>query len=132
MNVLRAVIVPLTILLAAGACAHTGSSPNTASANIHARETTVRVTNNNWSTMAVYVVRLGMRTRIGTVESMRTEVLRVPRPLVSAAGDIRLLADPIGSTNRYLTPIIQVSPGQRIDFKVENQLTLSSVSVWHR
>lgn len=93
-------------------------------------ETLVQVDNNNWADMNIYVVRSGMRMRLGTVVSMNSATFVVPEPMVSASGEVRLLADPIGGAPQFMTQPVLVSPGQQIEFTLENNLNLSSLSVW--
>jgi len=95
------------------------------------KPTTVAVTNNNWSNVTVYLLRGGARYRLGMVNSMSTAVLRVPTVAVSAQGDVQLMVDPLGSTRGYVTPNLMVSPGDKIEFTVQNHLPVSSVSVWN-
>ncbi|HEV2132441.1 MAG TPA: hypothetical protein VGR27_15100 [Longimicrobiaceae bacterium] len=128
MKIWRAAVVPLALLLSIGACAPKKSQR--AAPHLQRAETTVRVTNNNWATVVVYLVRSGPPTRLGTVTSMRTEVLRVPRSAMPSTGSVQLMVDPIGSRHTYTSPVIQVGPGQQIEFNIENQLSISSISVW--
>lgn len=95
-------------------------------------ETVVQVNNHNWADITVYLVRDGSssRVRLGSVMSMTEENFDVPRSVMPDAGGIRLYADPIGSRRGYLTEPIQVAPGQRVEWQLENNLRLSSVSVW--
>lgn len=93
-------------------------------------EARVQVSNHNWADMTVYVIRNGMRQRLGTVTSMASRVFRIPPTLVNASGDLRLLADPVGSTHTYTSSSVHVWPGQTVDFKIENHLAISSVSVF--
>jgi hypothetical protein len=113
------------------ACSAAGSAP--ASGPLPPEEaTTVEVANHNWSDMNVYAVRSGMRYRLGTVISMTTERFRLPPGAVSPGAELRLLVDPIGGTRTFNTAPIQVSPGQRIEFTIQNHLAISSYSVWGR
>ncbi len=130
MKTSRAAVVPLALLLSIGACAPTGRKGAKAAPQLQRAETTVRITNNNWATVVVYLVRSGTPSRIGTVTSMRTEVLRIPRSLMPSTGSISLMVDPIGSRHTYISPVVQVAPGQQIEFNIENHLPISSISVW--
>ncbi len=130
MKIIRAMALPLALLLSLGACASTGGKAASGALPHPRPETTVLVTNNNWATVVVYAVREGSRTRLGTVTSMRTELLRFPRGSMPAGGSVRLMVDPIGSRISYTSPVVQVMPGQQIEFNIENQLAISSISVW--
>lgn len=93
-------------------------------------ETTVLVTNNNWSDMTLYATRNGAMTRLGSVTSMSTERFRLPSPLVVGSGNLQLVADPLGSSQTYRSPPLLVSAGQQIEFTLQNNLALSTLSVW--
>lgn len=95
-----------------------------------ARATTVRVENFNWNDVTVYVVQNGVRTRLGTITSMSTGSFRLPAQVLASTGNVRLLADPIGSSRGYMTEPILVRAGSQVSFNVQNSLSLSSVAVW--
>ena len=91
----------------------------------------VTVENQNWSDMVVYVVQGGLRMRLGMVTSMRSATFRLPAMFLGHSGDIRLVADPVGSSETYVSDIIQVRDGQQISLSVQNSLQLSNVAVWN-
>lgn len=71
------------------------------------RETAVvTVENQNWSDMVVYVTQGGMRMRLGMVTSMRSATFRLPAMFLGHSGDIRLVADPIGSSEYFVSEVI--------------------------
>lgn len=92
-------------------------------------DTPVQVSNNNWADMTVYVESNGARSRLGTVTSMANRVFQIPRALLSSSGTIRLVADPIGPNQTFVTRPLQVWAGQRVQFSIENHLAISSASV---
>lgn len=117
----------LLLALSLSAC---GAAQNQHPANGPQRpHTTVEVTNNNWSDVVVYLVRSTNRIRLGMVTSMNTLSFRVPPMWVHAGSSLRLEARPIGAQNPYVTPSLQVSPGQRIELMVQNHMNISSVAV---
>jgi hypothetical protein len=120
----------LAAALLAGGCApgFGGGAPDSRQAT--QSETMVRVRNYNWADITVYAVRNGTRVRLGTVTSMREEVFTIPRAIASGASDLRLLADPIGSSRTYWTDALVVSPGQTVDLTLENNIDLSSYAIW--
>lgn len=93
-------------------------------------DTLVQVENNNWSDMTIYVVRSGTRMRLGTVVSMNSTIFVVPPSMVNASGEVQLIADPIGGSATFTTHPVLVNPGQQIEFTLENNINLSSLSVW--
>lgn len=128
MRSLRNLVAVLAVAATAAACsasdgARTGPQPARADA------AKVRVTNSNWSDMTVYVERSGHRSRLGTVTSMQTSTFKIPPSMMSGTGNLRLVADPMGSTQPYVTPTLQVWAGQTIEFNIQNHLAISSVSV---
>ncbi len=138
MRTLRIAVAVSSLALSA-ACVSPGGSleqgyaPGAVEASpVRRAPATVRVTNNNWADMNVYLVRGTARFRLGTVSSMSTQIFRVPAGAMGGVGGLRLLADPIGSSNGFLTPAVHVSAGERVDFDIQNQLPISSVSVWGR
>jgi hypothetical protein len=93
-----------------------------------AKNTTLIVENNNWADMTVYVVISGFRARVGSVASFSQARFVLSEALIGA-GAIRLLADPIGSNQAFISDPIHVNPGQQVRFRLENNVRLSSYSV---
>jgi len=85
----------------------------------------LRVTNNTWADVDVFVLASTMRTRLGIVTSQGTEDIPVPRN-VWATGSIQVRIDQIGGAPPYLTDQINIHGGQRIALTVEHQTGLSS------
>ncbi|NLG63935.1 MAG: hypothetical protein GX539_16975 [Candidatus Cloacimonetes bacterium] len=112
------------------ACSSAGTMDRPANALTGEVGATVEVTNNNWSDMVVYAQRNGVKVRLGTVTSMTTESFRLPVPLLSGSGELFFIADPIGSDRAYRSPVVMVGRGQRVEFMLENNLALSSLTVW--
>jgi hypothetical protein len=90
---------------------------------------TVHVANNNFADVTVYVMQSGMRWRLGTVTGLSRQAFRMPR-LSYDAGDLYLLADPIGGARGYLSPPVRVRAGEAVDLRLHATLSMSSVSVW--
>jgi hypothetical protein len=120
-------VVVLLLALSVNACGATHSA-STADAPRRA-PTTVQVTNNNWSDMVIYVIRSTMRVRLGMVNSMNTTTFQLPASVSGPTTTVRLEANPIGSPQPYLTPAVNVWPGQQIELTIQNHLAVSSVAV---
>jgi hypothetical protein len=125
---LRQLLPALVIALSAGACAG-NSGPQDGPLPPRGNTATVRVTNNNWADMNVYAERGGMRLRLGTVTTMATRAFKLPRTLMNGNGNVRLVADPIGSRESHVTSPVQVWPGQTVAFRIENHIAISSITV---
>jgi hypothetical protein len=93
-------------------------------------DASVMVHNNNWADVDVYAVRDGTRTRLGSVTTAGSARFALPGALLAGASRFQLLVDPIGSRVGYVTQPLLVGPGQRIDLNVENNLNLTSYSIF--
>jgi hypothetical protein len=74
----------------------------------------VRIDNQNYSDMNVYLVNQGTRVLLGSAPGMSKTTLTLPSASVSSRWQVRLLADPIGGSNAIRTPTLLVSPGQNV------------------
>jgi hypothetical protein len=93
---------------------------------------TLRVSNYNWLDVNVYAVQGTTRMRLGTVTSMSNGTFQIPAHFLQTSNSVKLLVDPIGSTEGYITDGILVHGGQQINFNVQNALQFSSVAVASR
>ncbi|HEY0019959.1 MAG TPA: hypothetical protein VGC13_26905 [Longimicrobium sp.] len=91
----------------------------------------VHVANDHFSDVTVYVVQSGMRWRLGMVTGLSRQRFTLPR-VAHDAGDLRLLADPVGGAYGYLSPAVRVHAGETVDLRLHAELSMSSVSVWDR
>ncbi len=91
---------------------------------------TAQVTNNHWLDIRVYAVADGREERLGTVTSYTSDRFTLPRWFVDVGHSTQLVAYPIGSRSRVATPVLLLTPGDVIDWRVENNLKLSNVAVF--
>jgi hypothetical protein len=89
------------------------------------------VTNQNWLDMAIYVVRGGSRFRIGEAVGNSTTLLRIPGSYI-VSWTVQLMADPVGSGDKYVTDAISVAPGEHVQLTVAPRMRMSSYAVWNR
>ncbi len=87
----------------------------------------VRVVNHNWHDMLIYAAVNGRLIRLGTVTSLSSETLKIPRWLVGFAANLEFVARGIGSRSETYSTSIQVSPGDMLEFRLENSIGLSFV-----
>jgi hypothetical protein len=131
-SISRPVTLALFVVLAGG-CATAANSEwmsNEAPLAPYNRQTTVVVENYNWADMVLYAVRQSTRIRLGMVSSMNSRRFDVPSGVNVGSGPIELLAEAIGSADRYLTGPMTVNEGQRVQLRIENQLPISTWSIW--
>ena len=87
----------------------------------------VRVVNHNWHDMIIYAAVNGRFIRLGTVTSLSSETLKIPRWLVGFAANLEFVARGIGSRSETYSTSIQVSPGDMLELRLENSIGLSFV-----
>lgn len=100
-----------------------------ANAGPEPEDVTISVRNNHWNTVVVYAVSHGLTIRLGDVPTGNTVELKTPRGMDPTISDFRLLVDPIGGVQTYVTPRIPLSLGQTVYLRVENDLSQSSYTV---
>ena len=94
---------------------------------------TVRVTNNNWLDMRIYVVEtttLRRRWPLGNVTGKSTARFEIPNHLGAELGDLVLVAEAIGSRERRLTPRLQTWPGALVNWTLGAALRHSYATVF--
>lgn len=96
------------------------------------RELRVKVINQNWADVRVYVVSSSFSVRLGTVTGLGQATFRVPRAVPFHSGDFQLAIRPIGSRSVYYSQPLLASAGDTVEFRVQNQLGLSSAIVYDR
>lgn len=90
------------------------------------------VQNHNWLDLHVYLVRDGMVTSLGFMSGPGDQEFTLPDMATIPGADVQFLVLPIGGVRSYLSPTTVVSPGDEVDLVVENNLDLSTVSVFPR
>ena len=77
--------------------------------------TTVRVENQGFADMVIYVVQPnGQRYRLGEVTGSSTKVLQIPSNFIFGATPLRFLADPIGGRRTPVSESVTVLPGDQV------------------
>lgn len=128
MRFLRTCLVAAATAATLGACA-----PLAEQAHLNTPETrpTLVVQNNNWSEMVIYVMRGTTRARLGHVSSMSSATFPIPEVLAGGPyGEVRIIADPVGSGGRYTSSVIQIVPGAQVEITLANNLAMSHYSVF--
>jgi hypothetical protein len=92
--------------------------------------TPLTVDNAHWLDVVIYVFHDGELSRVGTVTAASTSNFFLPPWMLGQSRNIRLAADPIGSTSGIGTEVIHIQPGQFIEWRLESSLARSSVAVY--
>jgi hypothetical protein len=87
----------------------------------------VQVSNQNSSTMSIYLVRQGTRYLVGQVYGIGDTTVTIPASLVPPDHQIRLRAEAIGGGSTT-TPLLIVPEGQRVYWTLGADLSISSAS----
>jgi len=87
------------------------------------------VVNNNWLDAHLYLVRDGMLTSLGFMNGPGEEQFPLPSMATWAGADVQVLVLPIGGTGAYLTPVLAINPGDQVRMTIQNNLSLSTVTV---
>ena len=96
----------------------------------YSEKAVLTVENNNWQDMTLYVLRDGTRIRLGSVTALSRAKFTLPSAAYAGTGELRIMADPLGSTQAWTSQPIHVMPGQELRFRLENNVQLSSYSVY--
>ena len=99
----------LSLLLVVASCGAQRRGPG-----VPQERTTVRVQNQNFLDMTIYVLRNSQRVRLGTVGGVSTQVLTIPSNLIFGATPLRFQADPVGASRTPTSFEITVSPGDQV------------------
>ena len=142
MNALKTLAAAVAASLTLGACASGGTAahlpdgpaPGPAGPAASAvQPAMLKVSNYNWMDVVVYAVQGGTRVRLGQVTTMSSATFRIPARMTSNnVQTVRLMVDPVGSTEGWQSEGISVRAGQQVQFNVQNSLSFSSVFVGAR
>ena len=80
--------------------------------------TRLRVENQAFLDMTIYVFRNSQRIRLGQASGNSTTRLVIPRNLIFGATPLRFQADPIGSSRASVSQEITVSPGDEVTLTI--------------
>jgi hypothetical protein len=107
-----------------------GQAPETASDSGWSADVPLHVNNNHWLDVTIYVIHDGQRTRLGVAGGTAETQMVLPHRMLGMGGAIQLYGDPIGSSEKAITEVINVQPGQFIEWSLEWGLERSSVGVY--
>ncbi len=123
-------ILAAMAVLAAG-CSRTPDLSPTPAVSADARASRqaipVQVSNQNYNTMNVYLVRQGARWLVGQVNGLSDSTITIPASLAPADHQVRLRAEAIGG-GAITTPLLIVPAGERVYWTLGSDLSTSTVS----
>jgi hypothetical protein len=83
--------------------------------------TRLRVQNQAFLDMTIYVYRGQQRLRLGTANGNSTSRFTIPATLIFGATPLRFQADPIGSNRASISEEVTVSPGDEVTLMIPPQ-----------
>ena len=127
----RMILLTLGVFVIAG-CAKRRSSDRSSlpEVSMSVEPIELSVANHNWLDVVVFVVHGGQRTRLVTVTAAKNASALIPEHALRHHGQIRLLAHAVGNPETFLSEVIVVRRGMRIDWTLESDLKRSSVAIW--
>jgi hypothetical protein len=81
-------------------------------------ETAVKVENQNFLDMNVFVVRGGQRVRLGTVTGLSTQIFMLRPDMIGPGSEVQFEIHPIGGRGNPRTETISVQPGDVIELTI--------------
>lgn len=90
---------------------------------------TVRIVNRNWADMRVYLGREGQRAFLGLVTSGAAVTFPAPADMARAATAIRLVAEPVGSADVFVSEPFLADPGRTVEWTIRVRPEQSSTLV---
>ena len=76
--------------------------------------TTIRVDNQSYTDMTIYLVRGSQRVRLGMAGGLKATTLTIPATMVFGSTPMRFLADPIGAGRGPVSDEITVRAGDQV------------------
>jgi hypothetical protein len=128
MFVLRLVVACAVLLSAGPACGLFSREPAPPPSLLH-EDVLVEVESHNWSDITIYLLTAGLPQRLGMVTAMGNGSFAFPSQRLNTAGSVRLRALPVAGS-AFTSEAILVQPGQAIMWRLENDLDISSLSVY--
>jgi hypothetical protein len=93
-------------------------------------EILLEIDNHHYLDVTVYAVHDGQLTRLGVAGGNAHTKIMLPARLLGAGRELRLYGDPVGGSDRAVSEVIVVQPGQYVEWLLEPGLDRSTVSVY--
>jgi hypothetical protein len=85
--------------------------------------------NHHWLDVNIFVQHDGEASRVTTVTASTSQSLILPLWLLGDSKIVRIIAEPIGGQDSYVTDLMRVDPGQSVELNVESALARSNYSI---
>lgn len=91
------------------------------------REIRIEVVNDNYADMNIFIMGDGSNLRLGNVTGNTTATFTLNPDRISPSLGLRLLADPVGSREAFLSDAVTVQPGSIIVLNIHPDLPQSFI-----
>jgi hypothetical protein len=118
----------LGLLLTVAGCATSNRADTSAAPEEKTAGLPVRIDNQNFSDMNIYLVNGGQRWLLGQAPGLSSTTLKISSGLAPVDGQIRLEANPIGGSPPIFTPVLVVGPGQSVYWTIGSDPAMSTAS----
>lgn len=119
---MKATLIALALL--STACSHRSQSASSEpTPEQQDAQTTVKVENQNFSDMDVFVWSSATRVRLGMVSGMTTTVFTIPPDIVKISPQVRFELHPIGARRNPISETITVMPGDQVKLTIPPNAT---------
>ena len=85
--------------------------------------------NHHWLDVNIFVQHDGEASRVTTVTASTSQSLILPLWLLGDSKIVRIIAEPVGEQDSYVTDLMRVDPGQSVELNVESALARSNYSI---
>ncbi len=80
----------------------------------------LEVENRSFLDLTVYILQQGNRQRLGSVTGASTTTVMIRKQfLIGYSGELRFLADPVGSPNFVVSDAVSIRPGEHIHWTLD-------------
>jgi len=107
----------MTLSALAAGCSRNSPDPNAEPAQV----TRLRVQNQAFLDMTIYLYRGSQRMRLGVANGNSTTRFTIPSSMIFGATPLRFQADPIGSNRQSVSEEITVNPGDEVTLQIPPQ-----------
>jgi hypothetical protein len=125
--ILRIALATIVVVASLASCSAKRGAP---AAPAPIEKIRLEIDNHHYLDVTVYAVHDGQLTRLGVAAGSAHTELVLPARLLGAGRELRLYGDPIGSSDRAVSDVIVVQPGQYLEWELEPGLERSTLSAY--
>ncbi len=118
---LRALFLSLTLVVA-GCGARTSATAGPEVGSTDGETSRIVVENQSTAQMRIFAISVGQRVRIGSVNGLSTQTLRIPDYVVGGGRNIGFAIEPLAGRASAHTVELYVSPGDAVRLVIPSQI----------